>query len=144
MEAFHELIDMFLWYDEDKKIDWKRCITEWKKVISMALQREEFTDDTIDDFSSQCDFFFEAWVVLHGLVGMTDYFQMIGSGHMTYFHREWHNLYLYSQLGWKALNSLHKNIYGDDFTDHPYYALMGGCFFVVLGMFYPNPVISII
>jgi hypothetical protein len=111
MEAFHELIDTFLWYDPDKNADWKRCITEWRKVISMARQREDFTDDEIDDFSNQCDLFFEAWVDLHGLAGMTNYFHMIGSGHMTYFLREWRNLYRYSQQGWEALNSLIKNIY---------------------------------
>jgi hypothetical protein len=111
MEAFHDLIDRYLRYDEKKKADWKLCITEWRKVMAMARQREDFTDGEIDNFSDQCDLFFEAWVDLHGLPGMTNYFHMIGSGHMTYFLIEWRNLYRYSQQGWEALNSLIKNIY---------------------------------
>ena len=58
IDAFHALIDTFLWYDEDKKAHWKRCITEWRKVISMARQRDDFSDQEIDLFSDQCDVFF--------------------------------------------------------------------------------------
>jgi hypothetical protein len=111
MDAFHEIIDKFLWYDEDKKADWKRCITAWRRTMEMAGQRNDFTDCDIEAFSDQCDLFFEAWVDLHGLNGMTNYFHMIGSGHLTYFLREWRNLYRYSQQGWEALNALIKNIF---------------------------------
>jgi hypothetical protein len=56
--------------------------------------------------------FFEAWVDLfHGLSGMTNYFHMIESGHMTNFLREWRTFYQYSQHGWEALNLLIKSIY---------------------------------
>jgi hypothetical protein len=47
-------------------------------------------------------------VDLDGLIGMTNYFHMIGSGHMTYFLWEWHNLYRYLQQGREALNSIIK------------------------------------
>jgi hypothetical protein len=79
--------------------------------MEMAHQRENFTDEEIDAFSTQCNNFFEVWVDLTGLEGMTNYIHMIGSGHMTYYLREWRNLYRYSQQGWEALNSLLKNIY---------------------------------
>jgi hypothetical protein len=111
MEAFDKLADNFLWYDEDRKEQWKASMTHWRKLMEMARQREDVTDEEIDAFSTQCDDFFEAWVDLTGLEGMTNYIHMIGSGHMTYYLREWRNLYRYSQQGWEALNSLLKNIY---------------------------------
>jgi hypothetical protein len=79
--------------------------------MEMAGQREDFLDEEIDAFGTQCDDFLELWVDLTGLEGMTNYIHMIGSGHMTYYLREWRNLYRYSQQGWEALSSLLKNIY---------------------------------
>jgi hypothetical protein len=111
IDAFDELADNFMWHDEERKIKWKQCIAEWKLVMEMARQREDFSDEEIDQFGNQCDVFFELWVDLTQLQGMTNYFHMIGSGHMTYYLREWRNLYRYSQQGWEALNSLLKNIY---------------------------------
>ena len=79
--------------------------------MEMAGQREDFSDEEIEAFGTHCDDCFELWVDLTGLEGMTNYIHMIGSGHMTYYLREWRNLYRYSQQGWEALNSLLKNIY---------------------------------
>jgi hypothetical protein len=65
MEAFHELIDKFLWYDEDKNVDWKLCIMEWRKVMAMAWQRDDFTDEEIDELSDQCDLFLRhGWIYI--------------------------------------------------------------------------------
>jgi hypothetical protein len=83
----------------------------WRKLMKMAGQREDFSDEEIDASGTQCDDFFKLRVDLTGLEGMTNYIHMIGSGHMTYYLREWRNLYRYSQQGWEALTSLLKNIY---------------------------------
>jgi hypothetical protein len=83
----------------------------WRKLVEMAGQREDFLDEEIDAFDTQCDDFFELWVDLTGLESMTNYIHMIGSGHMTYYLREWRNFYRDSQQGWEALNVLLKNIY---------------------------------
>jgi hypothetical protein len=111
LDAFDQLADNFLWYDEERKEQWKKAMANWRKLMELARQREDFTDEEIDTFSSQCDDFFELWVDLTGLEGMTNYIHMIGCGHMTYYLKEWKNLYRYSQQGWEALNSLLKNIY---------------------------------
>jgi hypothetical protein len=105
------LLIFFLWYDEERKEQWKKLMEHWRKLMEMAGQREAFLDEEIDAFGTQCDAFFELWVDLTGLEGMTNYIHMIGSGYMTNYLREWRNLYRYSQQGWEALNSLLKNIY---------------------------------
>jgi hypothetical protein len=111
MDAFDQLADIFSWHDEERKEQWKKLMEHWRKLIEMAGQREDFSDEEIDAFGTQCDDFFELWVDLTGLEGMTNYIHMIGRGHITYYLRECRNLYRYSQQGWEALNSLLKNIY---------------------------------
>jgi hypothetical protein len=84
MDAFDQLADIFFWYDEERKELWKTLMEHWRKLMEMAGQREDFSDEEIDAFGTQCDDFFEVWVDLTGLEGMTNYIHMIGSGHMTY------------------------------------------------------------
>jgi hypothetical protein len=106
MEAFDQLADNFLWYDEERREQWKKAMANWRQLMELARQREDFSDEEIETFSLQCDDFFEIWVDLTGIEGMTNYIHMIGCGHMTYYLKEWRNLYR-----WEALNSLLKNIY---------------------------------
>jgi hypothetical protein len=44
----------------------------WRKLMEMAGQREDFSDEEIDAFGTHCDDFFELWVDLTGLKGMTN------------------------------------------------------------------------
>ena len=69
-------------------------------------QKEDFTDADIADFATLCQQMGENWISLAGSKGMTNYFHLIISGHVTYFLKMWKNLYRYSQQGWEAVNSL--------------------------------------
>jgi hypothetical protein len=42
---------------------------------------------------------------------MMNYIHMVTSRHLTFYMREWGNLYKYSQQGWGAFNSLIKSVY---------------------------------
>jgi hypothetical protein len=100
MEVFHKLAETFMWYNEDRKEQWKESMANWQKLMEMARQREDLSDEEINAFTSiQCDDCFELWVGWTGLEGMMIYIYMIGSGHMTYYLWEWRNLYRYSQQG---------------------------------------------
>jgi hypothetical protein len=48
MEAFDKLDNNFLWYDEDRKEQWKKLIANWWKLTEMACQRENFSDKEIN------------------------------------------------------------------------------------------------
>jgi hypothetical protein len=111
MEAFDEVAEIFLWYDEDRKEQWKELMDNWWQLMETARQRDDFLDKEIVAFGIQCDDCFELWVNLTGMEEMKNYIHMIGGGHMTYYLRELRNLYRYSQQGWEALDSLLKNIY---------------------------------
>jgi hypothetical protein len=83
MDAFDQLPDIFLLYDEERTEHWKTSMNSWQKLMEMSHQREE--EEEVDAFGIQCNVFFEAWVDLTGLEGMTNYIHMIGSGHMTFY-----------------------------------------------------------
>jgi hypothetical protein len=52
------------------------------------------------------------WHALHGRDGMTNYIiRMILSVHLTFYLKEWGNVWNYSQQGWESLNLLMKLVY---------------------------------
>jgi hypothetical protein len=48
---------------------------------------------------------------------MTNYIHVIGSGHLTYFAKQYGNLYRFSQQGWESMNKLIKHYYYNN-TNH--------------------------
>ncbi len=60
-----------------------------------ALDKEEKCQfqDYIDDF-------FEIWISIFGIDGMSNYIHLLSSGHILYFLEKYDCLYLYSQQGW--------------------------------------------
>jgi hypothetical protein len=36
MDAFDQLADIFLWYDEERKEQWKKSMEHWRKMMEMA------------------------------------------------------------------------------------------------------------
>jgi hypothetical protein len=42
---------------------------------------------------------------------MTNYIHIVGAGHLTYFAKQYGNLYRFSQQGWESLNNLTKHYY---------------------------------
>jgi hypothetical protein len=58
MKAFDQLADIFFWYDEERKKHWKKAMDNWRKLMEMAGQRDNFSDEESHAFGSQCDVFF--------------------------------------------------------------------------------------
>ena len=56
-------------------------------------------------FQLDADEFCDAYFLLTGRDGMTNYFHLLKAGHYAYFLRKYHNLYRYSQQGWENINS---------------------------------------
>ena len=87
------------------------CLEDLKKsmeIIYMSIpwinqdiaSKDDFEDSEIDYFQTKADNLYLNWIKLHGIDGVTNYFHMIGSGHILYCLRKWRNLYRYSQQGW--------------------------------------------
>jgi hypothetical protein len=96
---------------EVKKALWYKSMDCYRDLIVMVRQREDFSDEDIEEFSELCDEFYQAWIDLHEREGITNYIHLIGSGHVTYYLRRYRNLYRFSQQGWESLNSKVKRIF---------------------------------
>ena len=97
--------------DVTVKDKWLKTIKLYRDMIEILRQKEDFTDEEINEYQNLADEFFKCWLDLHGKDGVTNYFHMIGSGHLTYYLKKWRNLYRYSQQGWESLNNLIKVYY---------------------------------
>ena len=110
VNGINPLIDLSI-NDLTMNHKWKKAIELYLKVIEILHQKEDFTDEEIDQYQLLADEFYKLWIDLHGDSGITNYFYMIGSGHLKYYLMKWRNLYRYSQQGWESMNSLIKTYY---------------------------------
>ncbi len=56
-------------------------------LLHQALQRKEnFSDADIENYQELADHFFVNWLQMVGYDGVTNYFHMIGAGHVRYCH----------------------------------------------------------
>jgi hypothetical protein len=80
------------------------------KLVSNAegWSRKKFTNDVISSFQQDWDGFFQIWVDLHGLEGVSNCIHLLGSGHVPACLHESKRLCRHSQHGWEALNKLIK------------------------------------
>ena len=95
----------------DRRTLWNNAISAYKNAMELVRQKEDFTDYAIFSYQREADKFFNYYVSLHGLAGVTNYIHMIGSGHIAQYMFKWRNLYRHSQQGWEALNWLIKTFY---------------------------------
>jgi hypothetical protein len=114
VRKFIEQIDLItdvVILDKERRQSWNQVIGLWSNLMTKARQREDFSDEDIDSFDEMCDEFYENWILLNGQKGITNYFHMVGAGHLTYYLRHYRNLYRFSQQGWEALNAMLKQIF---------------------------------
>ena len=94
-----------------EKEKWKRCVPKYCQAMKLLRQKADFTDGGICAFQEAIDAFFQDWVSLHGLDGMTNYIHLLGSGHIAEYLFRHRNLYRHSQQGWEAFNALLKSFF---------------------------------
>jgi hypothetical protein len=113
IDNFDPLVDAILPDDtpEHTKDLWYKSLDSYRELMVMVRQREDFSDEDIEEFSDLCNDFYENWTELHQREGITNYIHLIGSGHVTYYLRPYRNLYRFSQQGWESLNSKVKRIF---------------------------------
>jgi hypothetical protein len=111
LQNFALLSELCIPDDDARREKWNDCIERWLEVMETARKRETFTEGEIGEFQHLADEWFERWLALHGRDGLTNYIHMVASGHLSFYMREWGNLYKYSQQGWEAFNSLIKSVY---------------------------------
>lgn len=79
---------------------------KYTDAMKILTAHRPLTEEEQDQFQDLIDDFFESWLEMFGNDGMTNYLHLLGSGHVLYFLRKYKCLYIYSQQGWEALNSI--------------------------------------
>jgi hypothetical protein len=51
--------------------------------VTRLRPKEDFDTEAIVRFQQDADKFFQTWVTLHGIEGITNYIHMLSSGHMS-------------------------------------------------------------
>jgi hypothetical protein len=57
--------------------------------MELAHQKSDLSVEDITNCQREIDDIFRDWVKLHGLASMTNYIQMLGSGHITECMSKW-------------------------------------------------------
>jgi hypothetical protein len=90
---------------------WKRACQYYNESMVLLRSRNDFTDQDIGNYQRTADHFVQVWIGLHGNEGMTNYVHLMASGHLSTYLYHWRNLYVHSQQGWEAYNSMLKTFY---------------------------------
>jgi hypothetical protein len=80
--------------------------SNYKSAIRLMTVHRILDDEEQDHFQELIDDYFKVWVAVFGQAGVTNYIHLLGSGHISHFIRKYKCLYIYSQQGWEALNSV--------------------------------------
>ena len=110
VDELRALIDICI-VDNDRKEKWKQFVGFHSKSLEILRSKDDLSNNEIAEFQRNADSAFQIWVSLHGIEGITNYFHMLGSGHIGDYLFHWRNLYKHSQQGWEAFNALLKVFY---------------------------------
>jgi hypothetical protein len=83
-----------------------RACLKYKSAIHLMTVHRILDDEEQERFQDLIDDYFKIWVAVFGRAGVTNYIHLLGSGHISHFIRKYKCLYIYSQQGWEALNSV--------------------------------------
>ena len=104
--------------DNDTRLkQWHKLMDTFIPMIEKIEQKDDFSDQEIDDLHKITNSFMEQWVDMFNGKHITNYLHYIGAGHLAYYLDLYRNLYRFSQQGWEALNQLLKHYYFNN-TNH--------------------------
>jgi hypothetical protein len=86
------------------------AVSKYKVAMELLTVHHELVDEETNQFQDLCDDFFTMWIEIFGDKGVTNYIHMLGSSLILYFIKKYGRLYLYSQQGWKSLNSTNQTL----------------------------------
>ncbi|MCU0238854.1 MAG: hypothetical protein MUC29_05375 [Pyrinomonadaceae bacterium] len=95
----------------EKQNKWRKIINNYIMAFKILRSKEDLSFEEIQKFQYYVDVFFQEYMLLVGKRGITNYFHMLGSGHVAEYLKECGNLYIHSQQGWEAFNSFVKVYY---------------------------------
>ena len=97
-------------FNKKKKI-WLNIIEHYRKAFEILRSKQDLSFDQVKQFQLHVDLFYQDYLGLYERQGITNYFHLLGSGHVAQYLLSLGNLYVHSQQGWEAFNSFIKVYY---------------------------------
>ena len=72
--------------------------------MMITCKRDDFMDDEIEDFQDLMNEWFDLYINLLDLEGITNYMHLLGAGHLYFYLKKLRSLYCYKQQGWESKN----------------------------------------
>ena len=107
---FQPLIETCVKKDE-RRNKWLFIVEHYIKSFKLLRKKEDLTPEEIKEFQYHVDLYFQMYMEMTQRKGITNYFHMLGSGHVADYLIRCGNLYIHSQQGWEAFNSFLKVFY---------------------------------
>jgi hypothetical protein len=112
IEGYDKLVRVCINNEDGRRERWIDCVQgHFIPLMELLRSRVDLTSEQITEYQRHCDLFFNQWVSIHGISGVTNYIHFLGTGHGAEYLHEWGNMYQHSQQGWEAFNSLLKTFY---------------------------------
>jgi hypothetical protein len=100
MDLFNEFLGNIQKFQRQKKT-WSAIFKMLHDIFETLSQREDFTDQEIDELQVEIESFSVKWLELTGCDGIYNYIHMMITGHIIYYLRKWRNYYCYENEGWE-------------------------------------------
>jgi len=91
--------------DEELRRKPAQAVSMYTQGMCIITVHHSLEDEEKELFQDYMDDFFQEWIGIFGVEGVSNYIHLLGSGQMLYFIKNYGCLYLYSQQGWEALNN---------------------------------------
>jgi hypothetical protein len=101
----HQFFGQHSEISEAEKETWSAIFKILHDIFETLSQREDFTDQKIDELQVEIDYFSVKWVELTGRDGISNYIHMMITGNIIYYLGKWRNYYRYENEGWGHINA---------------------------------------
>ena len=106
LPRLYELIDIAVVIPSDND-NWRAFIVSYLNCLAKITTNVEYTPADVDELDVLCKKMYHLLVTtIGGLEGCTNYFHIIGSGHVVWMAREYGNLWRYRNEGVEAFNKI--------------------------------------
>ncbi len=103
IKCSNTIIEATLPDDHELSAKLVRAVHSYRFAMKLLTKHCDLSEEELEQFQDHADDFFELWVKIFGVEGITNHIHLLGSGHMSFFLKNYGCLYLYSQQGWEAL-----------------------------------------
>ena len=106
LTGLYELIDLAI-VSESENLSWRAFIVSYLNCMELLTLSREYKPDEIDKLDLLCKKMYHLLVTtIGGLESITNYFHVIGSGHVVWMVRRYGNMWRYRNEGVEAFNAI--------------------------------------